>query len=391
MDVHSIASEGRFSAFMTYLNTCPDVCAHIQDLAFRCDLSGSFDQNRAEVVNVIAIHLLLSKLPKLRNLTLSGVSLQPKPLNGHDLPLASLPHLHALHITGCHFHDEDMTLALDVVRMFVAVDELSFGGFWSMEHARSSSVTQRSHTMIQHIHYDTLGAEPAKMLSKLLQTSPTQAASLQSLHFTWSSWAEVQEYEKIIGDATLALQRLELEPKDQFWEYEAPEDVTRWHKLGLTRCVRLESLHLYFRYSHLSYLTDGHKLFYVALAAYTHILARNPPPSLRYLTLQIPIYLREGGGEVIRPGALWDDMDAAMSQVHTLISVNLVIRSLGPLAKATEAMLSLGFQRVLERTHAKGILSVQYQGALEVDPSDFPPIPLPPGRTQTPPYTSGEV
>lgn len=222
VNVHSTASEARFSAFITSLKMYPDIRAHIQDLTLGCDLAGSFDNKRAEIVNVLTIHSVVSLLPKLRYLTLAGVSLQPQPLNSPSFSLASLPHLCSLHIKGCHFHDEDMTLALDVVRMFVAVGELSFGGFWSMEHARSSSVTQSSQTAIQHLHYDNLGAGPTKMLFESLQTSRVRGAALESLHLTWSSWTEVHEYQAVMGDATSSLKRLELEPTDQFWERGAP-------------------------------------------------------------------------------------------------------------------------------------------------------------------------
>ncbi|KAI0822176.1 hypothetical protein BC628DRAFT_1340984 [Trametes gibbosa] len=366
MDVRSLASECHFATFIKRLQTnFEHVRAHIQDLALRCDtLRSSFYHADPEIVDVLTIHSVVLLLPNLRNLTLDGVSLESRRDNGDDFPLASLPHLHSLHIVGCgvDWHAEDITLALDA---------------WFLEHGPPTHAGVISHSALAD----------GDSIPRSIR------GALQYLRLTWASWDEVDEYQGVIEDAMLTLKRLELEPKDIFWEREDMNDVTRWHELGLTGCTHLESLCLHLNYSHHSYVTNEHTLFFAALTAYTHILARHPPRSLRYLTLHIPIYLSEGSKDVTQGDsaeALWDGLDTAISQISGLASVSVVFRSQGPPEEAFEDTLSLGFQRVLTRADAKGILTVRYQGVLEIDPSDCPLVPLAPGPWQALPYTGGE-
>lgn len=133
----------------------------------------------------------------------------------------------------------------------------------------------------------------------------------------------------------------------------------------MTRCARLKSLCLHMNYSYLSYQTDGHQCFFAAVGAYTQVLAHYPPPSLRHLTLRIPIYLREGGVDVTRKGTLWCQLDDAIFKMATLETVTLEVRSLKTLERDAEHTLSLGFQRVLARVHGRGILCIRF----EVSPS----------------------
>lgn len=222
LDIQSTASNARISAFKEFLQTSPDVCALIEDLTLSCDRFASFKRKRPEQVSLLSIHVIVMLLPKLQRLTLAGVSLQPKPLNAPDLPLASIPHLHRLRVFGCYFHDEDMSLALDAARLFASLGELQLGGYWPLEDARGSSVTKPPRLKIEHVHYDSLGAAPTVMLSDFLRASSIFEGLLKSLHFTWSTWAEVMEYQKILVDAAPHLKRIEFEPKEQFWENGAP-------------------------------------------------------------------------------------------------------------------------------------------------------------------------
>ncbi|OJT09254.1 hypothetical protein TRAPUB_14329 [Trametes pubescens] len=377
LDIRSTAPNGRISAFKTFLQTCPDACAFIEDLTLGCDRFSGFDRKRPEPISLLCIHSMVMLLPKLQQLTFAGVSLQPKPLNGPDLPLASIPHLRRLRVLGCYFHDEDMSIALDAVCLFASLNELSFGGYWTSEHARASSVTRPPRVKIEHVQYDSLGAAQTILLSDFLRASGTFGASLKSLHFTWSTWAEVQECQKILVDAAPHLKRIELEPKEQFWEDGAPDDSSKWQALGLSRCAQLQSLCLHMNYSRMSYDMDGHNAFFDAVRAYIQVLAQQPPPLLRHLTLRIPVHLRQGREDVTQ-GSLWFQLDDAISMLPTLETVTLEIRPLETLRKAEEHTLSLGFQHALARVHARGILYILFEGILQNDLDDGPPGLLPP-------------
>lgn len=106
---------------------------------------------------------------------------------------------------------------------------------------------------------------------------------------------------------------------------------------------------------------DGHKAFSHAVGAYTHVLAHHPPPHLRHLTLRIPIYLRPGCVDVTKRGNLWCQLDDAISRLSTLENVTLEIRSLETLERAEKHTFSVGFQRVLARVHARGILRIRFE------------------------------
>lgn len=223
LEIQSTASDGRISAFKEFLQTCPDVCAYLEDLTLSCVRFSSFGR-KPEAVSLFTIRSIVTMLSKLQRLNLAGVSLQPKPLNGPDLPVASIPHLRHLCISGCHFHDEDMSLAFDAVRMFASLGELSFGGYWSSEYARASSVTKPPKVNIQHVQYDSLGESPTTMFSDFLRVSGIIGGSLKSLHLTWSTWAEVKQYQQLLVDAAPCLEKIELEPNAQFWEREAASE-----------------------------------------------------------------------------------------------------------------------------------------------------------------------
>ncbi len=113
-------------------------------------------------------------------------------------------------------------------------------------------------------------------------------------------------------------------------------------------------------YSRMSYDMDGHKAFFDAVGAYIQVLAQQPPPLLRHLTLRIPVHLRQGREDVTQ-GALWFQLDGAISRLPTLENVTLEIRPLEALQKAEELSLSLSFQHALARVHARGILGVRFE------------------------------
>lgn len=106
---------------------------------------------------------------------------------------------------------------------------------------------------------------------------------------------------------------------------------------------------------------DGHKAFYHAVGAYTEVLARHPPPYLRHLTLRIPIHLRPGRADVTKRRDLWCQMDDAISRLSTLENVTLEVRSLETLDRAEKHTFSVGFQHVLARVHARGILCIRFE------------------------------
>lgn len=106
---------------------------------------------------------------------------------------------------------------------------------------------------------------------------------------------------------------------------------------------------------------DGHKAFFAVVGAYTQVLAHHPPPHLRHLTLRIPIYLRPGCVDVTKRRDLWCQLDEAISRLSTLETVTLEIRSLETIERAEKHRFSVGFQRVLTRVHARGILCIRFE------------------------------
>ncbi|KAI0366483.1 hypothetical protein BV20DRAFT_1055623 [Pilatotrama ljubarskyi] len=374
VEVASTARDSRFAAFADFLKTSPGVCEHIRDLALSCEPAcGVEEKRRPEEVSVLRVREMLTMLPHLERLTMTGVRIRTAPATlDLAMPVVSRPRLRSLRITGCRFHDDCMSPTLQVLNIFAAVDELTYGGFWDIETARPPPIAQPSTTEVRHLHFDMLGARSTKMLSDFLRSSANFRDALESVHLTWFDWTEVQESGRFLADVGPQLKRLELEPIDQFWERSTSDD-SQWCSFVLANCTKLESLRLHLNYSYLSYQTDGHKCFFTAVTAYTQILARHPPPRLRNLTLKVPFFLRRGGVDVTHNATLWRSMDAAIASLPSFKSMTLEVCSLSSLPKENEDALTRTFRRVLSQIDARGVLRIVFKGDLVLDEFDYPP------------------
>ncbi|KAI0776914.1 hypothetical protein BD413DRAFT_232202 [Trametes elegans] len=348
LNVESKAFSHRFSAFSTFLATT-HFGHYVRDLTMSW---AEYSTAKPEKVSLKLLRSILVALPNLSRLVLDGISLLPDTTPDSNTPLASRPRLDALSFEGCFFHDIDLTVAFDVVRLFGAVDELSFHGHWcsktTMDLGRGMIVP--STTAVRHVQWVRLSEAATRMLREFLVGG--SGGSLrkrngvpESVHFTWNTQEEAREFQGFLSGAAECLKLLELKPLNR------RADVDAWFTFELTPCTQLETLTLHM---------FGRRDICTALRAYTHLFAHSPPPALRDVKVVVEMMEYVIGNPLLDNGArsCWANMGEALGRLASLKSATVELRVLPGSPAQYRETLTGELQAALRVVRDRGILRV---------------------------------
>ncbi|KAI0654323.1 hypothetical protein C8Q70DRAFT_531014 [Cubamyces menziesii] len=368
------AANGRLDAFANFLARCRDVCPLIHDLTLSCDPAARLqDRKVPERLSWPHFRTMVYMLPRLRSLTLEGIFILSDSLNARRLSSDAFarPTLRSLRMSGCELHNVDMTDALDLLRIFSEVGNLSFEGSWSMAHTRPFLSISTRTTTIRHVHFDALGAQATQMLCRFI--GAPRGDQLRSVHLTWHSWAEVEAYQSFLGGCAQNLKHLELEPTYKFWTCRLSK-FSLWSAFSdtLAKCAHLESLCLHAQCGYLSFTPGSARCLLTSLDVYEAFLTHGPPPTLRRFTLKIPICSKannsggRGWSAMFRAGEALTPFDSALAAVQSLTSVVLELQVHEPLVLGAsgEEESTLLIHSALPKIHAKGLLRVDFTSVI---------------------------
>ncbi|KAH9895734.1 hypothetical protein C8Q73DRAFT_835209 [Cubamyces lactineus] len=342
-------ASGRLDAFTLFLARCRDVCPLVRDLTLSCKPEArAEDSNAPDRISWSHLRTVISMLPRLRSLTLDGISIARSTSECLDIDPAARPIIQSLRMMGSQLYDMNLSSALSIVRIFSKVDSLSLGGTWRKVYIRPDPSVSDLSTTTRHVHFDSLGAPMTRYFCQFL--GPPRGDSLDSIHYTWNSWGELGAFESFLVSHANNVKHLELEPTAKFWmsgESTVNANLNLWIAFGdaMARCSQLESLCMHALRNDLEH--TAHSVLSTLM-----ILSRGPPPALRHITVKIPIYRQSKPDDqdwnvMFHDEDVWKHCDPRLAAIQSLTSVVLELQTSSALDTSAQEECTLAMRRAL--------------------------------------------
>ena len=217
------ASYADLHTFLRFLKTCNDARAYLRNLTLNC--AAVFPSSEAtEQFSASHLYTVVSTLVGLKQLTIVGLAFDSFPV-----PVEKRLAISTLEIIGCRYHNDDISTVTNIIRMFSSIGTLSVDGCFTRGPA-CESLNGRifSQTDIRHLKCDTIGTGPSAYVYDIVGHTESPGNTLESIHFCWQSWSDLEASGRLLIQAGRGLRALELEPADEFWERGMPSELYRF-------------------------------------------------------------------------------------------------------------------------------------------------------------------
>lgn len=214
MEIFPTASSDGLQCFSDFLQSCQDARTYLRDLTLNC-VEGLPPSRAPERLSGALLYHVLSSLPALQQLTVIGLS-----FDRHDFPVESRLSIRTLELTGCWYHNNNISSITKVLRLFSSIQHLCIDGFWTATAPNVDLIKEdrEVQTQIRHLKCDSIQPHCAAFLYDVVQQTGSLNGTLRSLHLGWQSWSELEKYNQFIIGTGPRLRSLELEPEEEFWE-----------------------------------------------------------------------------------------------------------------------------------------------------------------------------
>ena len=220
------SSYGGIHNLLRFLKTCDDARAYLRDLTLNCAAMVRSSQT-PEQFSASYLYSAVSSLPGLKRLTIIGLAFDDFPV-----PVEKRLAISTLDLIGCRHHNDDISTVANIIRMFSSIETLSVEGYFSRDATfKSSNGRILPQTEIRHLMCDTIGTEPLAVayLYDIVDHTESPGSTLESIHFCWQSWSDLEASGRLLTKAGPGLRALELELTEEFLEDGMPGE-SQWFR-----------------------------------------------------------------------------------------------------------------------------------------------------------------